>query len=58
MAHLICLPYFVLIYMSFNANYLYFIQSSFWQAKGDGKSENLDKEKILENCWMGAGISL
>lgn len=29
--------------MSFNANYLGFIQSSSWQDKGDSKSENLDK---------------
>ena len=29
--------------MSFSTNYLNFIQSSFWQDKGDGKSENFDK---------------
>lgn len=46
--------------MLFNADYLSFIQSSFWQAKSDGKSENLDKlkKKNLQSCWLGAGISL
>lgn len=43
--------------MLFNADYLSFIQSSFWQAESDGKSENLDKfkkkksAKLLVGCW-------